>query len=340
MADEQVVEQDQKPISGLETKTTLSDGDFVAIDDGVNTYKFTIAQLREYLRVGSLSPGIIYYSQSPLESDNPGALKGWTGEYISDASARYGDFYRWVKRHPELCAAKAVYDAELKEHGQTRYYVVDETPGSVRFPVYSRFIAGIRADGVRGVFKDQMQDFKTVFKFAKSMMLGASVSGAGTIKKGWDGYHGLDNNAQDHVTEMEIRPSADANVRAGDEGYPAHQREYPWIFVYNAVANSSLVDVKVIMDDVLKKLEASNIKAGTGITVNVSDMDVTISADIPQADGETIIATEAGLQAVALQTNLGAVSRQYLTQAEYDALTDAQKQLPVEYCIFKDEAAA
>lgn len=58
-------------------------------------------------------------------------------------------------------------------------------------------------------------------------------------------------------------------------------------------------------------------------------------------DGSTITKNTAGkLQAAAVMTNLGAVGKRYLTQAEYDALSAEEKLLPIEYNIFADEVAA
>lgn len=78
--------------------------------------------------------GTVYYSQSSLATDNPGALPLWTGEYYANGAALYPDFYAWVKRHTELCTTKADYDARLAQYGEVPFYVVDEAAGSLRLP--------------------------------------------------------------------------------------------------------------------------------------------------------------------------------------------------------------
>ena len=82
--------------------------------------------------------GEVFYSQSSLVTDNPGALPLWTGESVATASTIYPDFYTWVKdKHPELCKTKEQYDATLTQFGECPFYVVDEEEGSLRLPKLS-----------------------------------------------------------------------------------------------------------------------------------------------------------------------------------------------------------
>ena len=61
----------------------------------------------------------------------------WTGEYFSNGSSLYPDFYTWVKSHTELCKSKTEYDAAIGTYGESPYYVVDEVEGSLRLPKYA-----------------------------------------------------------------------------------------------------------------------------------------------------------------------------------------------------------
>lgn len=83
-----------------------------------------------------LAIGQLVWSQSSLAKDNPGCLPLWTGEYYTNASALYPDFYAWVKSHPELCKTKAEYDSAITAYGECPYYVVDENTAqtSLRLP--------------------------------------------------------------------------------------------------------------------------------------------------------------------------------------------------------------
>lgn len=84
-----------------------------------------------------LQIGTVYFSQSSLATDNPGGLPLWTGEYFSNGSSLYPDFYNWVKSHTELCKTKTQYDAAISTYGECPYYVVDEVEGSLRLPKYA-----------------------------------------------------------------------------------------------------------------------------------------------------------------------------------------------------------
>lgn len=70
------------------------------------------------------SIGEVYFSQSSLASDNPGALPLFTGETIASANTIYPDFYSWVSNHPELCCTLDSYNASIKTFGECPKYVV------------------------------------------------------------------------------------------------------------------------------------------------------------------------------------------------------------------------
>ena len=70
--------------------------------------------------------GEVYFSQSSLASDNPGALPGWTGEYYENGKTLFPDLYNFVKAHSELQVTKAQYDSAITSYGECPKYVVDE----------------------------------------------------------------------------------------------------------------------------------------------------------------------------------------------------------------------
>ena len=73
--------------------------------------------------------GEVYFSQSGLASDNPGALPGWTGEYYENGKTLFPDLYNFVKAHSELQVTKAQYDSAIATYGECPKYVVDENGG-------------------------------------------------------------------------------------------------------------------------------------------------------------------------------------------------------------------
>ena len=74
--------------------------------------------------------GEVYFSQSSLASDNPGALPGWTGEYYENGKTLFPDLYNFVKAHSELQVTKAQYDSAIATYGECPKYVVDENGGT------------------------------------------------------------------------------------------------------------------------------------------------------------------------------------------------------------------
>ena len=84
--------------------------------------------------------GEVYFSQSSLTTDNPGALPGWTGEYYENGKTLFPDLYNFVKAHSELQVTKAQYDSAIATYGECPKYVVDENTAqtSLRLPKYSR----------------------------------------------------------------------------------------------------------------------------------------------------------------------------------------------------------
>ena len=76
------------------------------------------------------SIGEVYFSQSSLATDNPGALPGWTGEYYENGKTLFPDLYNFVKAHSELQVTKAQYDSAIATYGECPKYVVDENSGT------------------------------------------------------------------------------------------------------------------------------------------------------------------------------------------------------------------
>ena len=74
--------------------------------------------------------GEVYFSQSSLATDNPGALPGWTGEYYENGKTLFPDLYNFVKAHSELQVTKAQYDSVIATYGECPKYVVDENSGT------------------------------------------------------------------------------------------------------------------------------------------------------------------------------------------------------------------
>lgn len=125
------------PVAHIHTNgTTITRIDHIGyriLDDEVYALKSDLSLSRRPL-------GEVYFSQSSLATDNPGALPGWTGEYYENGKTLFPDLYNFVKAHSELQVTKAQYDSAVAAFGECPKYVVDENTAqtSLRLPKYSR----------------------------------------------------------------------------------------------------------------------------------------------------------------------------------------------------------
>lgn len=84
--------------------------------------------------------GEVYFSQSKLATDNPGALPLFTGDIINNVSNIYPEFYAWVSNHPELCVTQAQYESRITQYGECPFYVLDTDANTIRLPKLVNYI--------------------------------------------------------------------------------------------------------------------------------------------------------------------------------------------------------
>lgn len=187
---------------------------------------------------GSFIPkpiGEVYYSQSGLAKDNPGAVPGWTGQVLTQLSQTWPGLLDFVKEHPERQISASEYTAMMNAKKQCPFYVLDETADTLKLPTYSRFIAAVREDGVAGAFADTMRPITG--KFASVDRGGdRGYKAAGAFA--YDSRYSL-NAKSGSGDDWGLNVSMDsAKLGAhynGEETLPAHVREYPWIVAANCV---------------------------------------------------------------------------------------------------------
>lgn len=184
-----------------------------------------------------LTIGQLVWSQSSLAKDNPGCLPAWTGEYYTNASTLYPDFYAWVKSHPELCKTKAEYDAAIATYGECPYYVADEVSGSLRLPKLANYIK--MANSTEGITQkgaglpnitgsiDPYVDMNRNWSGAFSVNKTAPFNPAGTNGNG-NGSHVMFDASK-----------SNAIYGASDTVQPAHTTLYPWVCAFNAAVPAS-----------------------------------------------------------------------------------------------------
>lgn len=132
-----------KQINELSFATDISDATTFPANNNASTYEaqqVSVGQLSSFIgaRADAVhNLGDLHYNKSNLAIDNPGAVPGWTGEYVTNADNVYPDLYTWLKTsHPELCVTRAQYDTDIIETDECKYFVIDEVSGSIRFPKY------------------------------------------------------------------------------------------------------------------------------------------------------------------------------------------------------------
>lgn len=169
-----------------------------------------------------LAIGMVVLNQSNLATDNPGCLPLWTGEYYTNASTLYPDFYAWVKSHPELCKTKAEYDAAIATYGECPYYVADEVSGSLRLPKLANYIK--MANSTEGITQ----------KGAGLPNITCPLYAEG----GAENNHLADggNSAGGKTWSASAFNSI---YGAADTVQPAHTTLYPWVCAFNAAVPAS-----------------------------------------------------------------------------------------------------
>lgn len=226
-------------------KSKILDASDKAIPNGVASLgadgKVPAEQLPVSIGGGGKSLGEVFFSPSKKATDNPGGLPLWTGEYYSNASSLYPDFYAWVKSHTELCKTKTEYDAAISTYGECPYYVVDEVAGSLRLPKLANYVKMANAtDGITqaqaglpnitgtGLYWEGTED-------TKNQLTGCFF--VDTNKKNNQGSGSTDSD--NYSVAMDASRSS-AIYGGSDTVTPAHTTLYPWVYAFNSAVEASV----------------------------------------------------------------------------------------------------
>ena len=183
--------------------------------------------------------GEVFFSQSNLATDNPGALPGWTGEYYENGKTLFPDLYNFVKAHSELQVTKEQYDNAIATYGECPKYVIDENTEqtSLRLPKYANYIK--MANSTEGITQkgaglpnitgsiDPYVDMNRNWSGALEVNKTAPFNPAGTSGNG-NGSHVMFDASK-----------SNAIYGASDTVQPAHTTLYPWVCAFNAAVPAS-----------------------------------------------------------------------------------------------------
>lgn len=223
--------------------------------------------------------GTVYYSQSSLATDNPGALPLWTGEYYANGAALYPDFYAWVKRHTELCTTKADYDARLAQYGEVPFYVVDEAAGSLRLPKLSNYIK--MASSAQGITQTnaglpnitgqvaiyiRAQKGRGAFSTPSDSAANAAEIGRVTLN-------------DEGTTAFFDASKSNAIYGASDSVTPAHTTLYPWVAAYNAAVPASTAQAAEFQQGLLNKISKTGDTMSGQLQMTVGSHGVRFNVD-------------------------------------------------------------
>ena len=187
-----------------------------------------------------LQIGTVYFSQSALATDNPGGLPLWTGEYYSNGSSLYPDFYAWVKSHTELCKTKTEYDAAISTYGECPYYVVDEVAGSLRLPKLVNYLKMANSTGgitQSGAGLPNITGSLTINKQEIESTSGAfSLTGPATNEL----YAANGSHRAGNYGTLTLDASQSSEIYGNSNVVtPAHTTLYPWVYAFNSAVSAS-----------------------------------------------------------------------------------------------------
>ena len=251
-----------------------------------------------------LAIGQLVWSQSSLAKDNPGCLPLWTGEYYTNASTLYPDFYAWVKSHPELCKTKAEYDELVNTAQGCLFYVVDEVEGSLRLPKYklggrvlvdskqptatspswyNLYSDGWLEQGARYETNVNIENITFFKPFASVPLVLTSVQS--TSRTSYNDF-GIDvyNLTTTGFTKQDLRTVGMGwgwEAKGYAAGTPMGNINYPWVCAYNAAVPASTVQAAEFIQTVSEMQTSKLDKAASNNFIGFVDTSAGISITLP-----------------------------------------------------------
>lgn len=248
-----------------------------------------------------LAIGQLVWSQSSLAKDNPGCLPLWTGEYYTNASTLYPDFYAWVKSHSELCKTKAEYDEALSAYGKCLYYVADEVAGSLRLPKhknsgrylvkkevngndwYALYSDGWLEQGARYETNVNIENITFFKPFASVPLVLTSVQS--TSRTSYNDF-GIDvyNLTTTGFTKQDLRAVGMGwgwEAKGYAAGTPMGNIKYPWVCAYNAAIPASTAQAAEFIQTVSEMQTSKLDKAASNNFIGFVDTSAGISITLP-----------------------------------------------------------
>ena len=186
--------------------------------------------------VGGGSKDIFEVFYSTSTATPRGAFPLWTGETITNCKTLYPTFYQKALEYRDggkiRVVTSTVYDQELVTYGECGAFVIDESTGSIRLPMITRFVSSLDAIGDIGVTKqDQISDHSHTYEIYVV---------SGNAQQQNTPYSSVHYEATTYGTKALVSLT---NTVVGDEIQPKHVRLALYIQVYNSITASSITDL-------------------------------------------------------------------------------------------------
>jgi len=181
----------------------------------------------------------VYWSQSNSTTNNPGAVQGWTGQYVQNANVLYPDFYNALKSsaNSTLRTTLTDYNARVAANGSCSLYVIDVNQsggaqtGAIKFPTLTNYVRGPRGtETIQNEFGDAIRNITgSVQANATAGHLYLAAVTVGAFKKG--DTRAQVTTAAAAANSSDLAFDASLVVPTAAENRPKTQVLYPWIVV-------------------------------------------------------------------------------------------------------------
>ena len=202
--------------------------------------------------------GEVYFSQSKLATDNPGALPLFTGDIINNASNIYPEFFAWVSSHTELCVTQEQYTSRINQYGECPFYVVNTTNNTIRLPKLANYIKMANstnnitqsADGLPNI----VGNLETGVRGSISSATGAfSAVGNKVVDWGGTGVQSLYKETRFSASDYNSKYGASTDVT------PAHTTVFPWVCAYQTAIPASTAQAAEFLQTMNSKVSVDDL---------------------------------------------------------------------------------
>lgn len=187
--------------------------------------------------VGGGSKDIFEVFYSTSTATPRGAFPLWTGETITDCRTLYPTFYQKALEYRDsgkICTLDATaYNNEVSTYGECGAFVIDESTGSIRLPMITRFVSSLDAVGDIGITKNDM-----IVNHTHSYTL----TGLDGNAESW-GPSGARGAAVPQTSQTTATNAVSGSTSIGNEVQPKHVRLALYIQVYNSITASAITDL-------------------------------------------------------------------------------------------------